>query len=93
MIIYMRTGSILIGSQIVSAHCTAHLTSDGDEVKIIAGQEGADFLFLSGKPLGQNVAARGSMVAATNADLEKAFADYESGDMGTPWSERYSDND
>ena len=93
MIIYVRTGSILIGGQIVSAHCTAHLTSEGDELKVIAGQEGADFLFLSGKPLGQNVAARGSMVADTNADLEKAFAEYESGDMGTPWSERYSDDE
>lgn len=93
MIIYVRTGSIIIGGQIVSAHCTAYLTSTRDELKVIAGQERADFLFLSGKPLGQNVAARGSMVADTNTDLVKAFADYERGDMGTPWSEQYSDDE
>ena len=92
MIIYVRKGSILIDGEEVSAHCTAHLTTEKGELKVMAGQDGADFLFLSGIPLEQNVAARGSMIADTNADLEKAFANYECGAMGTPWSERYSDD-
>ena len=93
MIIYVRKGSILIDGEEVSAHCTAHLTSQEGDLKVMAGQDGADFLLLSGIPLGQNVAARGSMVADTNAGLEKAFADYERGEIGTPWSERYSDGE
>lgn len=93
MIVYVRRGSIIIDGEKISAQCTAHLTRDGFQLKAMAGKDGADFLVLSGKPLGQNVVARGSMVSDTNAGLEKAFADYETGDMGTPWSERYSDDD
>lgn len=93
MVVYVRKGSILIDGEKVNAHCTVHLTSEKGELKVTAGEDGADFLLLSGKPLGQNVAARGSMVASTNAELERAFADYERGYMGTPWSERYSDDE
>ena len=88
-----RKGSILIDGEKVSAHCTAHLTTEKGGLKVMAGKDGGDFILLSGKPLGQNVAARGSMVADTSADLEKAFADYERGDMGSPWSERHSDDE
>ena len=93
MIIYVRTGSILIGGNEVSAHCTAHLSSEGDVLSVEAGPEGADFLLLSGQPLGKRVRARGSMVSDSRAGLEKAFADYERGEIGTPWSERYSDDE
>jgi redox-sensitive bicupin YhaK (pirin superfamily) len=89
-IAYVRTGSIQVGSDTIPAHCTAHFTKGGD-LTIVAGREGADFLFLSGEPLGQNVVARGSMVAETSEELGKAFTDYENGDMGTPWSERCND--
>lgn len=93
MIIYVRTGSIIIGGIDVPAHCTAHLSSEGDVLSVEAGPEGADFLLLSGQPLNQTLLARGSMVSDSRAGLEKAFADYERGEIGTPWPERYRDDE
>mmetsp|Transcript_14286 Transcript_14286/g.34194 ORF Transcript_14286/g.34194 Transcript_14286/m.34194 type:complete len:538 (+) Transcript_14286:115-1728(+) len=93
MIIYVRTGSIRIGGNDVPAHCTAHLSSEGDVLSVEAGPEGADFLLLSGQPLNQTLLARGSMVSDSRAGLEKAFADYERGEIGTPWPERYRDDE
>ena len=93
MIIYVRTGSILIGGNEVPAHCTAHLSSEGDVLSVEAGPEGADFLLLSGQPLNQTLRARGSMVSDSRAGLERAFADYERGEIGTPWPERYRDDE
>ena len=53
--------------------------SDGDAVEITAGDEGARFLLVSGKPLREPVAWRGPIVMNTEAELRVAFAEYAEG--------------
>ena len=53
--------------------------SDGDGVEITAGDEGARFLLVSGKPLREPVAWRGPIVMNTEEELRVAFAEYADG--------------
>ena len=52
---------------------------DGNEVKISTGGEGARFLLISGRPLGEPVAWRGPIVMNTQEELKIAFEEYERG--------------
>ena len=93
MIIYVRTGSVTIGNTRIPSHCTAYLSADGGFVRVQSEEKGADFLVMAGKPLGQEVTARGNMVVETHEELEQAFVDYGRGKMGVPWSESSSDEE
>jgi redox-sensitive bicupin YhaK (pirin superfamily) len=53
--------------------------SDGDGVEIRAGNAGARFLLVSGKPLHEPVAWRGPIVMNSEEELQAAFAEYASG--------------
>lgn len=101
-IIYVRTGSIMIGNTEVPVHCTAYLSlpssvsengNGKDVIQIKSQEKNSDFLVLAGQPLHQKVTARGSMVVETPQELEQAFDDYERGDMGVPWSENLTDDE
>lgn len=51
----------------------------GAGVEVHAGNEGLRFLLVSGKPLREPVAWRGPIVMNTQAELRRAFAEYEAG--------------
>jgi len=53
--------------------------SDGGAVEIAAGEQGARFLLVSGKPLREPVAWRGPIVMNTDEELRLAFAEYAEG--------------
>ncbi len=53
--------------------------ADGDEVRIKAGEEGARFLLISGKPLNEPVAWYGPIVMNTQEELDQAFREYREG--------------
>ncbi|MBE0418029.1 MAG: pirin family protein [Coriobacteriia bacterium] len=55
------------------------LLGDGDEVSVTAGAEGARFLLVSGRPLGEPIAWRGPIVMNTREELESAFSEYHAG--------------
>jgi hypothetical protein len=52
---------------------------DGDEVGMVAGQEGARLLFFSGRPLREPIAWQGPIVMNTAAELQEAFQEYRNG--------------
>lgn len=60
---------------------TGHLAlfSDGDSIDFHAGQNGARFLLVSGKPLGEPVAWAGPIVMNTKQELDLAFEEYRTG--------------
>ena len=51
----------------------------GDEVTVLAGEEGIRFLLVSGKPLKEPVAWRGPIVMNTREELRQAFAELQDG--------------
>ena len=81
---YILSGSGTFGEGGTAAHsrqCPV-FAHDGDAARIIAGGEGLDLLLLGGEPLYEPVARRGPFVMNTAAEVQQAFADYQSGRMG-----------
>ncbi len=58
---------------------TLAVFGDGDSVEIRAGGEGARFLFVAGRPLGEPVAWYGPIVMNTQEELRTAFEEYRDG--------------
>jgi len=94
VILYMRKGSVMIGDTLVPTHCTAFITSSQKELLISNhGEQLADFIFLSGEPLNEPIASKGSMVMNNQQEIDQAYQDYEMGKMGVPWRESLSDEE
>ena len=55
------------------------LYGDGEEIRVAAGEEGARFLLVSGKPIGEPIAWYGPIVMNTEEELETAFEEYRRG--------------
>ncbi|MDR0932848.1 MAG: pirin family protein [Victivallales bacterium] len=57
----------------------AILFDHGDTLSVTAGADGARFLLLSAKPLGESIAWAGPIVMNTNEELNQAFREIEEG--------------
>ncbi|HWF63921.1 MAG TPA: pirin family protein [Rhizomicrobium sp.] len=76
--IVLFEGAATIGGRSLASPSVAVL-GEGDTVEVIAGADGARFLFLSGKPLREPVAWAGPFVMNNDTQLRQAFADYQAG--------------
>jgi len=78
---YIMQGSVEFGSpgSGLLRDKQAVLMDDGDQVRAVAGDGGARFLLLSGRPLNEPVAWGGPIVMNTQAELEQAFAELDNG--------------
>ncbi|MEO7371259.1 MAG: pirin-like C-terminal cupin domain-containing protein, partial [Ilumatobacteraceae bacterium] len=77
--------SLSIGDHQLSASTGAVVRSD-EPVRVLAGDTGVECLILQGRPIGEPVAQYGPFVMNTRAEIEQAFADYQStGFGGWPW--------
>jgi hypothetical protein len=79
---YIFEGAARFGTArepIVAGHGTIVLLADGDTVSVAAGAEGARFLLVSGKPLGEPVAWGGPIVMNTRDELHEAFRELDEG--------------
>ena len=78
--LYAYEGEAVIGEDRKPlAHRAAGLLSDGDSVRIEAGEKGARVLLLAGKPIGEPVVQYGPFVMYTREEIEQAVNDYQSG--------------
>ncbi len=82
-IVLVIDGGVSIGDE---AGASRHLgrdqlgvLGDGDAIALDAGDAGARFLLIAGKPLGEPVARAGPFVMNTERELRQAFLDYQSG--------------
>ena len=57
----------------------AGLLSDGEGVRLEAGEQGARLLLIAGKPIGEPIVQYGPFVMNTRQEIEQAIADYQSG--------------
>ncbi len=60
---------------------TAGLLSDGGALRVTAGEAGARFLLLAGKPLNEPIVQYGPFVMNTREEIEQAVHDYQSGKL------------
>jgi len=66
------------GSRPIKAYNLVELGA-GDKIKAEAGPRGARFLLASGKPLGEPIAWRGSVVMNTQVELDQAYKELREG--------------
>jgi len=64
----------------IAEHSAAVFTTEGD-VHVKAGSQGARFLLLAGKPLGEPVVQYGPFVMNTREEIEEAIRDYQAGTL------------
>ena len=58
---------------------SAGILSEGDQVSVIAGEGGARFILLAGRPLREPVVQYGPFVMNTREEIEQAVRDYQAG--------------
>jgi hypothetical protein len=76
---YVFEGAVRIGGEAVRRGELAVL-GPGSTIEIAAdGPEGARFILVAGRPLGEPIAKYGPFVMNTDAELRQAFADYRAG--------------
>jgi redox-sensitive bicupin YhaK (pirin superfamily) len=78
--VYPFEGSVTIDGRELRAH-GAGVLGAGDAVEVLAGSEGARFLLLAGRPLGEPVVQYGPFVMNTREEIEQAIRDYQSGEL------------
>ncbi|MDH5784874.1 MAG: pirin family protein [Chromatiales bacterium] len=61
---------------------TLAILGEGDSLQAVAGDEGARFLLIAGKPLNEPVARSGPFVMNSEEELRQAYADYRAGKFG-----------
>jgi redox-sensitive bicupin YhaK (pirin superfamily) len=83
--LYAYEGEVLVGADRKSLpHRAAGLLSDGNSVRIEAGDKGARVLLLAGKPIREPVVQYGPFVMNTREEIEQAIADYQAGALTGP---------
>ncbi len=80
VVLYVFEGRLEVDGLPVETHHALQL-GDGDAVEVQAGAEGARFLLLAGKPLGEPVVQYGPFVMNTHKEIEQAMRDYASGQL------------
>jgi hypothetical protein len=85
-LVYLIAGTVQVGAERKPVHegQMARL-GDGDTVTLAVADDApapADFLLLAGLPLNEPVARYGPFVMNTREEIEQAFRDYQSGNMG-----------
>jgi len=78
--IYPFEGSVEIADRVLKTHQGGVLGS-GDTVEVKAGADGARFLVLAGRPIGEPIVQYGPFVMNTRTEIEQAIRDYQSGEL------------
>lgn len=78
--VYPFEGGLAIGNRQLKAHQGGVLGA-GERVEIKAGPDGARFLVLAAKPIGEPIVQYGPFVMNTRKEIEQAIRDYQSGDL------------
>jgi redox-sensitive bicupin YhaK (pirin superfamily) len=81
--LYLYEGSARIGSDGGALpHRAAGLLSDGEDVQVAAGPDGARLLVLAARPIREPIVQYGPFVMNTRAEIEQAIRDYQQGRLG-----------
>ncbi len=76
-------GAVTVQGQSVSQGQLAVLSNEGAGVDLLAGEEGATLLWLSGEPILEPIAGYGPFVMNTKDQILQAMEDFQAGRMGS----------
>jgi len=80
--LYAYEGEARVGPERKTVpHRAAGLLSDGDSLRLEAGDQGARVLLLAGRPIGEPIVQYGPFVMNTRKEIEQAIHDYQSGEL------------
>ncbi len=80
--LYPYAGSLQVGDDARTLQARqAGVLSGGERIAVTAGPEGASFLLLAARPLGEPVVQYGPFVMNTREEIEQALADYRDGTL------------
>ncbi|MGA0033233.1 MAG: pirin family protein [Burkholderiales bacterium] len=83
--LYVYEGGASVGEPLRALPArSAGILSDGDQVSVTAGDEGARFILLAGKPLREPVVQYGPFVMNSREEIEQAIHDYQNGRLASP---------
>ncbi|MDE2304741.1 MAG: pirin family protein [Gammaproteobacteria bacterium] len=81
--VYVYEGAVAIasrdGERPLPAQAAGVLEREGDTVRIVASANGARFVLLAARPLGEPIVQYGPFVMNTREEIETAIRDYQSG--------------
>ncbi len=80
-LIYAYEGQVTVGDRALPRQAAGVLGDEGDHVEVVAGAEGARFLLLAGKALGEPIVQYGPFVMNTRDEIETAIRDYQEGKL------------
>jgi hypothetical protein len=78
--VYVFEGSVRLAGEALAQHTLAVL-GQGDQLQIEAGENGARFILVAGRPIGEPVVQYGPFVMNTREEIEQAFAEYRDGKL------------
>jgi len=84
--VYVFEGGLNVGPADAARPLKTHsagVLSAGETIEVAAGEEGARFILLAGRPLGEPIVQYGPFVMNTREEVEQAVRDYQSGKLTT----------
>jgi redox-sensitive bicupin YhaK (pirin superfamily) len=78
--VYVFEGNARLADQTLARHTLAVL-GVGDTVEVVAGADGARFILVAGRPIGEPVVQYGPFVMNAREEIEQALADYRDGTL------------
>ena len=83
--LYLFAGNASVAGEPVESRTGMEVAASAD-LDLVAGDGGAEFLLLQGRPIAEPVAQHGPFVMNTKAEIMQAFADYQRTQFGGwPW--------
>jgi len=83
--VYVIEGTVTLktetGESAIVSRDQLAILSEGNSVSLRGQDEGARFLLIAGKPIGEPIARGGPFVMNTQAEVKQAFTDYQSGEF------------
>lgn len=78
--IYVYEGDAAVAATHLPQHSFA-VMGEGDSIAVAAGKDGARFIVVAGKPIGEPIVQYGPFVMTSMDDIKQAIADYNNGTL------------